>query len=455
MSLNLTGDNTMRILLIQPKMIKRPMDTDLKTKMSPPLGLYTLMTVTPKEHTVTVINENIENLRDEYDFDLVGISVNVDVMPRASEIASKFQRKNIPVIAGGIHISCCPEECAAYFDAICIGPAELIWSKIIDDVENRCLNKIYKSSNCFRGEDIASPAYNSLSNSKYLYTNVILTSRGCPNRCDFCYNSATERLYVKRPIKDVISDIKSLKTKHIMFIDDNFIGTPEYTRELLEEMDGMGIKWNAAVTTKIIDYPELLDLMKKTGCQSLFIGFESINDTSLKSVNKSNQYAKYEIIAEKLHSHGIMINASMVFGLDGDDKNVFSKTLDWLVKNKIETLTSHILTPYPGTKLYKKMLADGRITEFDLSKYNTSNVVIKPFKMSEKELLDGYLWMYKKFYSFRNIICRIPEDKSQRKAYLLFNLFYRKFGAFTSALAKLIPMRLIGRFVTKVSYKLK
>jgi radical SAM superfamily enzyme YgiQ (UPF0313 family) len=347
---------------------------------------------------------------------------------------------------------CSPETCLPFFDAICVGVAEPVWKQLLIDVQKNRLQKKY--SELFEGEDIASPQYATIDKRKYLFSNVVLTSRGCPNRCDFCYNSNKNRYYVQRPIKDVLNDIRILGTKHILFIDDNFIGNPGYTYSLLRHLKNLELKWNAAVTTKIMDYPDLLDLMAETGCQSLFIGFESINAASLADVHKDNIVEKYETLVTAIHDRGIMINASMVFGLDGDTPEVFQDTLDWLVKNKIETLTSHILTPYPGTVLYERMKQEGRITDDNLSKYNTAHVVFSPKNMTAEELQEGYLWMYKKFYSFRNIIKRMPVNQAQRKPYVLFNLFYRKFGAVTSFLSRIIPMHKIGKWATRVSYKL-
>ena len=172
-------------------------------------------------------------------------------------------------------------------------------------------------------------------------------------------------------------------------------------------------------------------------------------------MNKENRFEKYERLVAEIHSRGIMINASMVFGLDGDEPDVFKRTLDWLVKNKIETLTSHILTPYPGTELYRRMKEEDRIIDYDLSKYNTSHVVFKPKGMTGEELYEGYLWMYRKFYSFRNILRRMPEHEAQRKSYILFNIFYRKFGRIISALARIIPMRALGRMAARISYRIK
>jgi radical SAM superfamily enzyme YgiQ (UPF0313 family) len=442
-----------KILLIQPKMNKRPMDTNLKTRMSPSLALLTLLNLTPDGHKTIIINENIEKIDYNCQADLVGITITLDVMPRACQIAAEFQKRGITVVAGGIHVTCCPESCLPHFDAICIGPAERVWARIIQDTEAGCLNQEYCNMKDFHGHEIVSPMYGGIEAKKYLYTNVVLTSRGCPNRCSFCYNSCKNRLYVCRPVSNVIKDIKVLGTRHILFIDDNFIGDPKYTHDLLNEIYGMKLIWNAAVTTKIIDYPDLLDLMAKTGCRSLFIGFESINTASLKSVNKDNKVKRYEELVEAIHSRGIMVNASMVFGLDGDAIDTFSRTLDWLIKMRIETLTSHILTPYPGTELYRNIDTAGRITDRSLEKYNTANVVFEPVGMTAEDLYEGYRRMYRQFYSFKNIIRRFPKSKMQRKSYLLFNLFYRKFGLFTSAAACLAHMGVLGKLAAKISYK--
>ncbi len=444
----------MKILLIQPKMNKRPMDTNLKTRMSPSLALLTLKSLTPQEHEVIIVNENIERIDYDIEASLVGITVTLDVFPRSKQIAAEFMKHGKKVVAGGIHITSDPESCMECFNAICIGPAERVWAKIIDDAINNKLQAVYKDFENFMGKEIASPDYRFDGMNKYLYTNVVLSSRGCPNRCAFCYNSCENRLYVQREIPDVMHDIKSLGTRHFVFADDNFISNPDYTRELLQALHTLDFKWGAAVTTKILDDLLLLDAMAAAGCQTLFIGFESINKASLEEVSKDNQVEKYEKLIRAIHERGIMVNASLVFGLDGDTADTFSRTLDWLVKNRIETMTAHILTPYPGTALYKKLLNEGRITNNDLSKYNTANVVFSPRGMTQEQLKDGYLKIYKKFYSLRNIIKRLPVKKAQRRTYLLFNLLYRKYGCISSAVSKIIPMRILGLIAAHIGYKI-
>ena len=448
----------MKIKLIQPAMIQRPMDTKLKTRMAPSLALLTLANLTPKEHEVIIENENVESINFDEKVDLVAITVTVDVMNRAIEIAKEFRKRSVKVVAGGIHITADPKGAYGYFDAICIGMAERIWQRILFDAQNDSLNEIYNDMLSISGQEIVSPDYDIIDNSKYLYTNIISTSRGCPFECDFCYNSSqsVHKAYINRPIEDVIREIKTLRTRHIMFIDDNFIGNPSWTKKFLAQIKPLGLKYNAAVTSNIVDMPDILDDLKESGCQSLFIGFESINDKAIDSVNKvQNSVGKYERLVEELHKRGIMINASFVFGLDEDDSSVFEKTLDWIVKNKIETVTSHILTPYPGTRLYENLHKQGRITDFDLSKYNTANVVYRPKNMTQEELYKGYLWIYKEVYSFKNIIKRLPSSKKQWISYLAFNLLYRRFGKLTEKICEIISFRRVGSITRWFSYNIK
>lgn len=428
------------------------MDTDLKIHMAPPLGLLTIVSLLGSAHHVVLENENIQPIH--YDRpDIVGISVTVDVLPRAIEIARAFREKGCVVVAGGIHITTAlhtiPNDA---FDVLCVGAAEGTWPDILRDYEKGELKKIYRCERPLSPQEIVSPAYQVLEKEPYLYCNVVHTSRGCPYRCDFCYNSSQAHQYINRSIEDVICDIKAVKSRHVMFIDDNFAGNPTWTKQFLQTIKPMGLKWNAAVSINVANDPQLLDLMKESGCQSLFIGFESVNPDSIAGVHKhQNTMIQYEKAVEEIHSRGIMINGSFVFGLDGDTVQTFRATLDWIVRNRIETVTSHILTPYPGTVLYDRMREQGRLLTDDLSLYNTAHVVYRPKNMTTEELYEGYLWMYRQIYSLRNIWRRLPAARNQRSAYLLFNLLYRKYGRFTDWLSKIITYKRIGVVAEKMT----
>lgn len=445
----------MKIKLIQPRMSLRPMDSEFKRRMSPSLALLILAALTPDTHEVCIEDENITPIDFGDTPDLVGITVNVDTSTRAYQIASAFRAKGVPVVAGGIHPSSSPDEALQHFDSICIGEAEEQWPRILQDLLQGQLKREYKSDAPVAPASIPMPRRSLIAAEQYLYTNVCVTSRGCPFRCEFCYNSCdyTHKRFQTRPIDHVLEEIAQLGTKHVMFIDDNFIGDPEWTRVFLQRIKPLGLKWNAAVSSNVGKHLDLLDEMKASGCQSLFIGFESINQLSVSSVGKhQNKVQSYEALIRELHEREIMINASLVFGFDHDTPSVFQETLDWLVEHRIETMTAHILTPYPGTILYNRLQQEGRIIDRDLSHYNTAHVVFQPAQMSAQQLLDGYLWMYREFYAFRNILRRMPESGARRIPYLLFNLFYRKMGGLTSALAKHGAMNLVGRVARRISY---
>ena len=447
----------MKITLIQPLMRMRPMDTTLKTRMAPSLGLYTVASVVRNGNDLTFFNENVEDIDYEMPTDIVGITVTVDTLPRAIEIARHYRTRGIPVVAGGIQITGCPESARGHFDALSIGFAEGTWPDIISDLTKGELCPEYRCVS-LPPEKIVGPAYDLMDTGKYLYVNVVSTSRGCPFKCSFCYNSCANirDSYVNRPVADVVNEIKFLNRRHIMFIDDNFIGNPAWTREFLETIRPLGLKWQAAVSANVADIPGMLDLMRDTGCTSLFIGLESLSQESIDSSSKyQNSISKYERLVAEIHRHGIMVNASFVFGLDGDTPETFRHTIDWIVRNKIETVTSHILTPYPGTRQYREMRDSGRITSDDQTLYTTSEVVFNPAGMTPDQLREGYLRVYREVYSLRNIFRRMPS--ANRSAYLMFNLFYRKFGRLTESICRFIGYNRVGcavEYLTRLGHPL-
>jgi len=452
---NEMNDRKLKIKLIAPKMSLRPMDSEFKRRLSPSLSLVTIASLTSEPHLAYIEDENLRQINFTDSPDLVGISVNVDTAYRAFEISEKYRHQGVKVIFGGIHASSNPELMLQHCDAVCIGEAEEVWSTIINDVLTNNLKKTYFNASSTDLSKVPIPKWDYISKKSYLYNNIIVTSRGCPFKCEFCYNSCdyVNSTYRNRPIGNVIDEIKSLGTNQIMFIDDNLIGNIKWLESFLEAISPLKVIWHSAVSTNIVHHPKLISKMAESGCKSLFIGFESINASSIKSANKGqNKVHEYEYLIKILHDNDIMVNASLVFGFDHDTTKTFKDTLDWLIQNKIETMTSHILTPYPGTKLYKRLENEGRIIDFDLSKYNTSNVVFQPSLMSRLELRNGYLKMYDEFYSLKNIINRRPDNKKLIAPYFMFNLGYRKYGKLTSTLGKLGLMNQIGKLGRRLSY---
>ena len=431
------------------------MDSDYKRRMAPSIPLLVLAALTPDEHHVTVADENVRPLRFDDRPDLVGITVNVDTANRAYGIASRYRSLGVPVILGGIHVSANPQEASTHGDSVCIGEGEELWEGILADAGNGGLKRRYFNPVATDVAKTPIPAWHMLDRSQYLYTNVVVASRGCPFRCEFCYNSSdyVHRHYRTRPIGNVLAEVKHLRTRQVMFIDDNLIGDIDWTRKLVEAIAPLGITWHAAVSTNLVAHPDLMAAMARSGCRSLFIGFESINAASVRSVGKrQNNTARYERLIGDLHAMGIMVNASMVFGFDHDGPDVFDNTVAWLTANKVETMTAHILTPYPGTTLYQQLNARGRIIDRDWNHYNTSHVVFQPKRMTPEHLRQGYLRAYRKFYSLKSIFRRLPDDARRRNSYLVFNLFYRRYGALTARLARFGLMRSVGALLRRLSY---
>ncbi|MCP4107448.1 MAG: DUF4070 domain-containing protein [Desulfobacteraceae bacterium] len=255
-------------------------------------------------------------------------------------------------------------------------------------------------------------------------------------------------------MKNIMSEIESLKTKQVMFIDDNFIGNPGKAKQLIREIMPLGITWHTAVSADIGKYDDILDMMGDSGCKTLFIGFETLNEDNLASCSKKqNRIEEYACTIKKIHDRNMMVNASVVFGFDNDGPDVFERTLEWLVEQKVETMTGHILTPYPGTALYARLEKENRITDRNLDHYNTSNVVFKPAGMSPDELKNGYHWVYDEFYSWKRIMQRVPDSKEQRFPYLMFNITYRKYGKLFSMAGKLGMMSVFSNFARMFVYQ--
>lgn len=433
----------------------RPMDSAFKRQMAPPLSLLVLGALTPEEHRVTVTDENVERLNLDDRPDLVGITVKVDTAIRSWEIARFYREKGIPVVFGGIYPTTCPDDNIDYADCIVIGEAEALWGKLLRDIQMHRLQKIYRNE---RPPDLSLspiPKWELIAAKNYLYTNTLTVGRGCRWRCAFCYNSSPNLPdgYRMKPFDNILKEIDSLKTKHVMFIDDNFIACPSLTRKLLKVFQPLGLTWHTAVSADIGRHDDILDMMALSGCRSLFIGFETLNKTSLRKAGKrQNRIEDYERTIAKIHGRGMMVNASVVFGFDEDGPEAFKSTTDWLIEQKIATMTAHIMTPYPGTKLYSKLAAEKRIIDTNLNHYNTSRAVFQPAGMSSDELEAGYLDAYRRFYSWRGILRRMPEDKKRLASFLMFNVFYRKYGKIFAALGAAGLMRFLGKLGAGLSY---
>jgi radical SAM superfamily enzyme YgiQ (UPF0313 family) len=416
----------------------RPVDTRLKFKLLPPQSLLLLAALTPERHTCELADENVKDVTYDDRPDLVAMPVYIATANRAYAIASHYRAKGIPVVMGGIHTTCKPDEARQYADSIVLGEADTIWPELLEDLEHGRLQQVYRNTSGVSLEQLPISKRSLCDSRYYASVSAMRTSRGCPYTCKFCYQPAfyTERGVRHRSILNIIDEIKSMRAHHVFFLDDNLTGDKGFAKKLFINLAPLGITWSGAATINVGQDTELLQLAYESGCRSLFIGIESISQANLTENTKfQNKAAVYNQMVANIHQHGIMINGSFIFGMDHDTPDVFEETVEWIVQHKIETATFHILTPYPGTPLFDELEQTGRIIDYNWDHYNTAHAVFRPQNMTPQELEEGYLWAYKTVNSWKNVLRRVPEIPSLRWPYWGFMLGYKKFAPLTNWLS--------------------
>lgn len=399
----------MKVKLILPSLTeaKSAFWRPIKYSLFPPLGLATLAAFLDNDDEIDLQDQHVEKLTLNDTPDLVLIQIYITNAKRAYAIAKQYRDRGIFVALGGLHVTALPEEAENYADAIFIGPAEQTFPDFVKDFKAKRTKKRYISTHSRTIQDIPPVRRDLIKREKYLVPNSLVISRGCPHHCDFCYKDAFFKggisFYTQR-VDEILAEISRLKGKHLYFLDDHLLGNPKLAAELFEGMRGMNRVFQGAATVKSILEGDLIEKAAKAGLRSLFVGYESFSTENLKQSNKSqNLKVDYERATQRLHDLGIMINGSFVFGLDNDDADVFRRTVDWGVKNAITTATYHILTPYPGTRLYDSMVKSGRIITNDWDLYDTRHIVYKTKGLSASTLENGYWWAYREFYRWDNI----------------------------------------------------
>ncbi len=401
-----------KILLLLPA-LQQEKDREyrlIKYSRFPPLSLLTLAGLTPKDdYSITIRDEHIESGIVDDDFDLVGIQTYISSAYRAYQLAAHYRRRGAKIVLGGLHPTSMPEEALNHADAICIGPAESVWSEILRDFERGTLKRIYRGEPKGSAQLVPLPRWDLVDHRKYLIRNTMVTSRGCPHSCSFCYKSGFwgPRYYEARPIEEIEKELAMVDDGMVFFLDDNLLGNRHHARALFDVLRGSGIVWQAAASMDVIHQPGYLDEAYKAGCRSLFVGFESLSSQNMRSVNKShNILADYGEAVGRFHDSGIMVNSSFVFGFDCDGQDVFDRTVEFTIEHKLETATFHILTPFPGTPLFNKLDQDGRLLHKSWSRYDTDHAVFQPARMSPDELEEGHQHAYREFLRYGSIVRR-------------------------------------------------
>lgn len=368
---------------------------------------------------IEIYDETVEAITPEkIQADIIGISALTSTFDRAKEYAQHFRTRGIPVFLGGTHASLTPETCTEHFDSVISGLANESLIELINDFKNNNLKKIYYQKQDMSFENFVHPTRSIYEDKNYWSQelNMVQATYGCSNICKFCVQPYVCNGYHQRPIKDVIEEIKEIKSEDIEFYDPNLAKDTKYLIELCEELIPLNKKWFAPMTVSIANNEAILCLLEKSGCTGVLIGFESINNNSIESINKGfNQIDKYKEAIQKFHNHNIEVTGSFVLGLDGDTIETEDKLLQFIIDAQIDYPRFTINTPYPGTKYYEKLKQQNKIITSDFSKYDCRHCIIQQNNLSPENVEKIFKNMWKKSYEIKNIIQRLSYIKSPSK----------------------------------------
>ncbi len=418
-------------LLINPFYPKDPHASFGKHVLTPSLALTSIAAATPDDWSISYWDENLLQGPPPSDPlpQVVGISVHLTFADRAYALARWYRERGALVVLGGLHALSCPDEVATHADAIVVGEGVQCWRDVLRDVEAGTLVQIYRGSYRSPYRDDPVPRRDLLPRRSFLTTTSLIATRGCHNRCGFCY-LATDGLampYQVRDVQQVVDEFRADGQPYAVFVDNNLGSRPEYLRRLCLALRPLGVIWSAAVTIDVTDDPSLVREMALAGCTGVFVGFESLAGENLAEAGKKTpgpeDYARRVAV---LHDHGIQVNGSFVLGFDHDRRDVFERTVAWIEGVRLECATFHILTPYPGTPLFRQMEAEGRLLHKDWSRYDTSHAVFRPRHMTPEELEEGYAWCYRHLFSHGSIWRRRPEDWRAVPPYLAMSYLYKR-----------------------------
>jgi len=399
----------LRVKFILPALIeaRSPFWRPIKYSLFPPLGLATLAAYLQADDEAEIVDDHVQTLSIDDSADLVVIQVYITNAYRAYALADHYRARGVFVALGGLHVTSLPDEAAPHADAIFLGPGEQTFPQFLAEFRIGQARSRYVSGPGRTLQHAPPIRRDLIRRDRYLVPNSLVVTRGCPQHCSFCYKDAFfegGRGFYTQAVDDALAEIERLPGRHLYFLDDHLLGDRRFAADLFEGMKGMGRLFQGAATVDSVLRGDLIERAAEAGLRSLFVGFETFSPHNLRTSNKKQNLARdYSQVARRLSDLGIMINGSFVFGMDDDSPDVFARTVDWAVDNGVTTSTFHIMTPYPGTALYRDLAEQGRITSSDWDRFDTRQVVFKPAGMSAETLKLGYDQAYRSFYSWRNI----------------------------------------------------
>lgn len=378
-----------------------------------PLPAATLAGLTPSDVDIRFYDDRMELIPFDEPTDLVAISVETYTAKRAYQIASNYRKRGVPVVMGGFHATLCPDEVAQYAEAVVCGEAEELWPRVVDDARHGRLEKFYKQS--------TRPSLSKLKTNRsifagknYLPIGLVEAGRGCHFKCDFCaVQTVFNATQTRRPIDFIIEEIAEVKRnrKLFFFVDDNVTSNLPQAKEFFRALIPLGIRWVSQSSINAAHDEELLDLMARSGCQGVLIGFESLNKANLRDMNKAFNTMRggFDRALANLRRHQIRVYGTFIFGYDGDTPESFVETVRFAKDQSLYIAAFNHLTPFPGTPLYSRLHEQGRLL-YDKwwldERYSYNRIPFQPHGMSPEALQQNCLASRRDFYSWQSIARR-------------------------------------------------
>jgi hypothetical protein len=374
-----------------------------KKKVTIPLALPVLAALTPDHYDIRIFDDETDDIPWKERPDLVGITTTVTTADRGYEIADIYRGLGVPVVLGGSYVTFMPDEAMKHADALVVGEAEGAWERLLQDFERGRLCGIYQPSERVSYAKSPIPRWD-LVDTDELMTLFVHASRGCPFGCEFCL---VQKMFGRkmrcREIDDVIAEIRSLPFKTIFFADDNLTLRKRWAKDLMRALEPLKISFICQSSVDVAKDEELLGLMAKAGCVGILVGFESLDPEALREANKTqNKIAEYDEAVRRIHSHGIHVYASLVVGFDADTLETFDHIVDFVERNDIVYPILSILAIAPGTDIYDRMKAQGRLCGVPNPMINGIFPGMHYARMSQVELLDRYRQTLERLLCFKS-----------------------------------------------------
>jgi radical SAM superfamily enzyme YgiQ (UPF0313 family) len=405
-----------KITFITPHVGRKSSKEYVRTWQMEPLPIATLAGLTPRDVEIAYYDERVERIDFDAPTDLAAITVETYTAKRAYEIAAEYHRRGIKTVLGGYHVTLLPDEAQGYADSIVVGYAEPLWEQVVRDAERGALARRY-TQNKAQPYEYGVPRRDIFQGKPYFKLSCLETGRGCPLNCNFCsIAAATSSHYNGRSIDSIVAEIATLKNRNIFFVDDNFVGNLKHARELCRALIPLKINWVGQGTLNMARDEKLLEIMAESGCAGVLIGFESLRHDTLRLMDKKLNVVMgdYQKLIDRLHSHGIGLYGTFIFGYDSESAEDTIRTAEAAIDFGLFIAAFNHLLPFPGTPLYQQFRREGKLTDEQwwLSPtFRFGDVPFNPKNMTAQELHELCLKARRRFYSLPGMILRSANIK--------------------------------------------